>query len=215
MNKKLKTLWQSLIMAVFLVSFIVGAFVYGTYHPNKVSLTNLSNKIYEQELEKIAFLNLKEPEFEYSDSDSFVIAVGKCVDFINFHTNRKDRIPTSIIIAMAGIETGWGTSRFAVEGNNLFGVRTWNLDLPHMKPLAIPDAKFGIRKYPTKCDSVRDMIDILNNHPAYADFRITRDLQVKDGKWNYKKLLEGISAWSINEDYSKIISKAIVDRNLP
>ena len=202
-------------MAVMLVSFIVGAFITGTFYPNQISLTNITDKIYKQELEKIAFLDLKEPEFEYVDSDSFIIAVGKCIDFINFTTDKRERIPTSIIIAMAGVESGWGTSRFAVDGNNLFGIRTWNLSLPHMKPLAIPDAKFGIIKYKTKCDSVRNMIRILNNHPAYAEFRAERDIQVKDGKWNYKKLLLGISAWSINEKYSTIISKAIVDRNLP
>ena len=202
-------------MAVMLVSFIVGAFITGTFYPNQISLANITDKIYKQELEKIAFLDLKEPEFEYVDSDSFIIAVGKCIDFINFTTDKRERIPTSIIIAMAGVESGWGTSRFAVDGNNLFGIRTWNLSLPHMKPLAIPDAKFGIIKYKTKCDSVRNMIRILNNHPAYTKFRAERDIQVKDGKWNYKKLLLGISAWSINEKYSTIISKAIVDRNLP
>ena len=116
---------------------------------------------------------------------------------------------------MAGVESAWGTSRFAKEGNNLFGVRTWDLTSPHMKPLAIPDAKFGLKKYATKCKSIKDTINILNNHPAYEKFREERVKQIKDGKWDYQKLLAGIKAWSTNEKYSKMIYATIVDKKLP
>ena len=37
-----------------------------------------------------------------------------------------------MIVVQAALETGWGTSRFAVEGNNLFGIRTWDKKVPHM-----------------------------------------------------------------------------------
>ena len=116
---------------------------------------------------------------------------------------------------MAGVESAWGTSRFATEGNNLFGVRTWDLNRPHMKPLAIPDAKFGLKIYRTKCESIKDMIRILNNHPAYEEFRKERKIQVENGKWNYRKLLNGIKAWSTNEKYVGMIYATIVDRKLP
>ena len=125
------------------------------------------------------------------------------------------RVPTSIIIAMAGIESAWGTSRFAKEGNALFGVRTWDLTVPHMKPRDLPDADFGVKKYNTKCDSVKDMIRILNTHPAYEKFRDEREKQLDKGKWNYQQLLKGITAWSTNPRYIEIIWIAIVDNNLP
>jgi len=141
--------------------------------------------------------------------------VRQCGYYINFTTDRISRVPKSIIIAMAGVESAWGTSRFAKEGNNLFGVRTWDLTMDHMKPLAIPDAKFGLRKYETKCKSIRHMISILNNHPAYEKFREEREKQIKDGSWNYPKLLEGLKAWSTNEKYTKMIYATIVDRKLP
>ena len=108
-----------------------------------------------------------------------------------------------------------GNSRFAVEGNALFGVRTWDDTVPQMKPLDLPDAKFGVKKYTTKCGSVKDMIRILNTHPAYKEFRIEREKQIDAGRWDYEKLLAGITAWSTNPQYAKIIWTAIVDNNLP
>jgi len=111
-----------------------------------------------------------------------------------------------IIIAMADVESASGTSRFAVEGNALFGVRTWDLkNVPHMKPQAIPNAVFGVKKYKNKCSSVADVIDILNRHPAYKDFRTERNKQLKDTYWNYERLIPLLAPWSTNPDYGKII----------
>ena len=162
-----------------------------------------------------ALYGFEQPDFEYNDKASFITATGKCVDFLNFTNDKLSRVPTSMIIAMAGIESGWGTSRFATEGNALFGVRTWDDTVPQMKPRDLPDANFGVKKYITKCDSVKDMIRILNTHPAYEQFRKAREHQIDKGKWNYKELLAGITAWSTNPEYVKIIWTAIVDNNLP
>ena len=109
-----------------------------------------------------------------------------------------------------------GTSRFATEGNALFGVRTWSLDtVPHMKALGNPDANWGVKKYKTKCGSIKDMIRILNTHPAYEKFRVKREQQLETGSWNYRELLSGMTAWSTNPDYQKIILQTIVDNKLP
>ena len=117
---------------------------------------------------------------------------------------------------MAGIESAWGTSRFAKEGNALFGVRTWSLDtVPHMKALGNPDANWGVKKYKTKCESIKDMIRILNTHPAYEKFRNARAQQLEVGKWNYRQLMLGMTAWSTNPDYAEIILQTIVDNKLP
>ena len=117
---------------------------------------------------------------------------------------------------MAGVESAWGTSRFAKEGNALFGVRTWDLkNTPHMKAKENPDASWGVKKYKTKCQSVKDMIRILNTHPAYSQFRIDREKQIDKGKWDYRVLLKGMTAWSTNPDYHEIILQSIVDNKLP
>jgi len=191
------------------------AFLAGTFHPNKWTVNKIEDELHEQELEQVYYLGLQEPEFEYKDKQSFIKATGRCVEYTNYTTDKISRVPTSIIIAMAGIESGWGTSRFAMEGNALFGVRTWDDNTPQMKPLELPDADFGVKKYRNKCDSVRDMIRILNTHPAYELFRERKEQQIDDGKWNYRELLEGMTAWSTNPDYGAIILSAIVDNQLP
>jgi len=191
------------------------AFLAGTFHPNTWTKGKIEDEFHKQELEQVYYLGLQEPEFEYKDKESFIKATGRCVEYINYTTDKMSRVPTSIIIAMAGIESGWGTSRFATEGNALFGVRTWDPRTPQMKPLELPDADFGVKKYPNKCDSVRDMIRILNTHPAYELFRERKEQQIDDGKWNYRELLEGMTAWSTNPDYGAIILSAIVDNQLP
>jgi uncharacterized FlgJ-related protein len=194
---------------------LAAAFLAGTFHPNTWTKGKIEDEFHKQELEQVYYLGLQEPEFEYKDKESFIKATGRCVEYINYTTDKMSRVPTSIIIAMAGIESGWGTSRFATEGNALFGVRTWDPRTPQMKPLELPDADFGVKKYQDKCDSVRDMIRILNTHPAYELFRERKEQQIDDGKWNYQELLEGMTAWSTNPDYGAIILSAIVDNQLP
>ena len=205
-----------ILATVITVTLVIGtSFVAGTFYPNKWSTEYIEKEFHKKEVSEAIFLGFSEPEFDYNDKASFIVATGKCVDVLNFTNDRLSRVPTSMIIAMAGVESGWGTSRFANEGNALFGVRTWDTTVPQMKAKENPNAKWGVKKYETKCDSVKDMIRILNNHPAYEDFRKEREKQLDTGKWDYKQLLLGITAWSTNPDYVKIIWTAIVDNNLP
>ena len=201
---------------ILLVAVVIaGSFIGGTFYPNIWTIEKLEHEFHKKELIAVQSLGLKEPEFEYTDKNTFLLATKKCVEYLNYTTDRMSRVPTSIIIAMAGIESGWGTSRFATEGNALFGVRTWDKNTPRMKALGNPDAPWGVKKYETKCQSVKDMIDILNRHPAYKEFRIEREKQLDTGKWNYRKLMVRMSAWSTNPDYAEIILQAIVDNKLP
>ena len=160
-------LWSTIVVAII----IGAAFVAGTFYPNYITLDKLEDEIHKQELKVVESLGLKEPEYEFTDKTSFINATSQCVSYLNWTTDRSKRVPISIIIAMAGIESAWGTSRFATEGNALFGVRTWDLkNTPHMKAKGNPDASWGVKKYKTKCQSVKDMIRILNTHPAYEGF---------------------------------------------
>jgi len=199
------------------VAFVIaGAWVAGTFNPNDYTVQQIQEEFHKKEMKIIEELGLKEPEFEFSDKVSFINATSTCVSYLNWTTDKDKRVPISIIIAMAGVESAWGTSRFATEGNALFGVRTWSLDtVPHMKALGNPDASWGVKKYKTKCESIKDMIKILNTHPAYEKFREARATQLEDGKWNYRSLLSGMTAWSTNPDYQKIILQTIVDNKLP
>jgi len=194
---------------------IVATYIAGTFHPNEHVITKIEDEFHKKEMRIIEELGLKEPEFEFTDKTSFINATSNCVAYLNWTTDKDKRVPITIVIAMAGIESAWGTSRFAKEGNALFGVRTWNLNTPHMKPLDLPKARFGVKKYDTKCQSVKDMIRILNTHPAYDKFRKYRAEQLEEGVWNYSHLLSGMTAWSTNPDYQNIIMSTIVDNKLP
>ena len=216
-NKRTNNTIKWIVATIILITLIIGgSFLGGTFYPNKWTVEILEDEFHQKELSTINLLGLKEPEFEYTDKATFIEATGKCVEYLNYTTDRLSRVPTSIIIAMAGVESAWGTSRFAKEGHALFGVRTWDLaNVPHMKAKGNPDASWGVKKYSTKCQSVADMIAILNRHPAYADFRIEREKQLDAGKWDYRGLMVLMSAWSTNPDYADIIIQAIVDNKLP
>jgi len=195
---------------------IVATYIAGTFHPNEHVITKIEDQFHKKEMRIIEELGLKEPEFEFTDKVSFINATSNCVAYLNWTTDKEKRVPISIVIAMAGIESAWGQSRFAREGSALFGVRTWDLDnTPRMKALGNPDANWGVKKYKTKCQSVKDMIRILNTHPAYDKFRKYRAEQLEEGVWNYSQLLSGMTAWSTNPDYQNIILATIVDNKLP
>ena len=217
MVKNTQTSIKLILWSTIVVAIIIGAaFLAGTFHPNYFTLDKLEDEIHKQELKVVESLGLKEPEYDFTDKTSFINATSQCVSYLNWTTDRSKRVPISIIIAMAGIESAWGTSRFAKEGNALFGVRTWDLEnTPHMKAKGNPDATWGVKKYKTKCQSVKDMIRILNTHPAYEFFRDVRAENLESGQWDYGRLLSGMTAWSTNPDYKQIILQTIVDNKLP
>ena len=86
---------------------------------------------------------------------------------------RMDEIPTSLAIAQAAKETGWGTSRFAQEGNALFGQWTWSGE--GLKPKdAEKDEGHKVMKFNVLQASVRAYQRNLNTHSTYKDFRKAR-----------------------------------------
>jgi Bax protein len=86
---------------------------------------------------------------------------------------RMDEIPASIAIAQAAKETGWGTSRFALEGNALFGQWTWSGE--GIKPAAADDdTTHKVMKFKVLQASVKAYARNLNTHSSYKDFRSAR-----------------------------------------
>ena len=87
---------------------------------------------------------------------------------------RIDVIPPSLALAQAAEESGWGTSRFAHEGNALFGQRTVAEEMG-LVPLARTAAEgVRVRAYDSLGAAVRSYARNLNTHPAYAEFRRAR-----------------------------------------
>ena len=85
---------------------------------------------------------------------------------------RVDVIPPSLVLAQAAVESGWGTSRFAKEGNSFFGQRSYGIDPDGLVPERARG--FTVKRFDTIADSVRAYLHNLNTHRAYADFRAAR-----------------------------------------
>ena len=94
---------------------------------------------------------------------------------------KVNRVPVSMIIAQAIIESGWGASRFAQEGNALFGEWTWKNN-DGIKPNGNLDANFAVKSFKNISESLNSYILNLNRHPAYTEMRNYRSMMFKAGK---------------------------------
>ena len=126
---------------------------------------------------------------------------------------RMDIIPVSLAIAQAAKETGWGTSRFALEGNALFGQWTWSGD--GIKPAgAESDTKHKVMKFKVLKASVRAYQRNLNTHSSYKNFRQLR-AQLRDESQKLDSLLLADQLDNYAEtgkEYTKIL-KQIINQN--
>lgn len=103
-------------------------------------------------------------------------------ELISHLLERVDVIPPSLALGQAAYESGYGTSRFAQEGNALFGQWTYSGD--GMKPEEHRASKgnYGVAAYRWPFDSVRSYMFNLNTHPAYQSLRDKRSALRKEGK---------------------------------
>ena len=200
---RIAKMWAKRIIGVSLLFIIT--YVIGTFNPNDYKLNKLSKQYENKYLEKLKELDLREPEFTYNNDMQFVRATHKCIDYLNFTQADVFRVPYEMVTAQAALESGWGTSRFAVDGNNLFGIRTWNKDTPHMVPLGVKKWRgWGVRIFATKCSSVKEYMRILNEHPAYAEFReVRKQMQATTGVLDPIELVKHIEKFSTTPDYDK------------
>lgn len=96
--------------------------------------------------------------------------------------SRVDIVPVALVLAQAAQESGWGTSRFALEGNNLFGIWTWDTDQGSVPVDRPGDANHLVRVYPDVQTSVRAYLHNINIGFAYVDFRNLRAQMRASGK---------------------------------
>ena len=142
------------------------------------------------------------PNFEHTNNQQFLDNVKQCVDYIYHTTTDIYPVNLELLLAQAALESGWGNSRFALEGHNLFGIRTYDLKEPHMLPSNNPK-KWGVKVYMHECDSVLNYINILNNGSAYKKYRQLRE----DGIDDPFILVETLDAYASDKNYfSKIKS---------
>ena len=128
---------------------------------------------------------------------------------------RMDIIPTSIALAQAAKESGWGTSRFALEGNAIFGQWTWSGQ--GIAPLNRESNKsHKILKFPILRASVKAYQNNLNTHKSYQKFRQKRlSLRDKKRKISGLELTETLNNYAqTGSEYTKILNQIIRQNRL-
>ena len=135
---------------------------------DRIKLKKILSKKMTSEKEK-SWLRLKLREYKVKKSDFKELL------------QRMDIIPVSIALAQAAKESGWGTSRFALEGNAMFGQWTWGKDgiVPKEKKT---NQEHKILKFPMLRSSVKAYMFNLNTHRGYKDFRDARAELRKNNK---------------------------------
>ena len=129
--------------------------------------------------------------------------------------NRMDMIPVSIALAQAAKESGWGTSRFALEGNAIFGQWTW--DGQGIAPLKRDgDKNHKILKFPILRASVKAYKNNLNTHKSYSKFREKRkSLRSKNKKITGLALTDTLKNYAqTGSEYTKILNQIITQNRL-
>jgi Bax protein len=114
--------------------------------------------------------------------DAIAAEYGLDSDRIDLLLRRVDAVPPSLALAQAAIESGWGTSRFVLEGNAVFGQWAWGEE-DGLVPLGREQGKtHKIKSFQQLTDSVRAYVHNLNTHNAYRAFREKRLMLRAEGK---------------------------------
>ncbi len=169
---------------------------------DRKKLTILFKKKYTTDLEKL-WIRQKLLEYKVKKGD------------LNELLIRMDVIPTSIALAQAAKESGWGTSRFALEGNAIFGQWTWSGQ--GIAPLERDsDKKHKILKFPILRASVKAYQNNLNTHKSYVKFREKRfSLRGKNKKIIGLELTDTLNNYAqTGSEYTETLNQIIKQNRL-
>ena len=169
---------------------------------DRMKLFSILNKSKNTKTEQV-WLNMKFKQYGVVNKDLSTLKI------------RMDEVPVSMAIAQAAKETGWGTSRFAQEGNALFGQWTWSGE--GIKPSdADNDSTHKVMKFKVLQASVRAYQRNLNTHSSYKDFRNARAELRGDGKKLDSMILsEHLDKYAeTGKEYIKVLQQIIKQNNL-
>jgi len=169
---------------------------------DREKLFNMLNKSFNTAGERVS-LKRRFKEYKIEDKDLAKLKM------------RMDVIPVSLAIAQAANESGWGTSRFALEGNALFGQWTWSKKgiSPKEKDA---DKTHRVLQFQILKASVRAYKNNLNTHNAYKEFRETRaQLRSDNKKMTGLNLVDHIKRYAADgAQYVKILRLIITKNSL-
>jgi Bax protein len=169
---------------------------------DRMKLFNILNKNKNTKIEQ-EWLNLKFKQYGVVNKNLSTLKV------------RMDEVPVSMAIAQAAKETGWGTSRFAQEGNALFGQWTWSGK--GIKPADAEDnSTHKVMRFKVLQASVKAYQRNLNTHSSYKDFRSARaELRYEGKKLDSMILTEYLDKYAeTGKEYVKILQQIIRQNDL-
>ena len=169
---------------------------------DRKKLKLLSDKKFTTDLEK-QWLRQKLLEYKVKKGNMNELAI------------RMDIVPTSIALAQAAKESGWGTSRFALEGNAIFG--QWTYSGKGIAPLKrAEDENHKVLKFPILRASVKAYQNNLNTHKSYSKFREKRaTMRDKNKVVSGLELTETLQNYAqTGSEYTRILNQIIKQNRL-
>ncbi len=139
-------------------------------------------------------------DFNYSMNprDDFVQGIAECTVVNNAFIPPDERVVVAISVAQAILESDWGRSRFAKQGNNFYGIIQTDDTEPHMKSL---NSNVMLKVYGNKCESVADYINLLNTSSAFEEYRDLRMKQILEDNVNVPEVIKTLENYAIDPEY--------------
>ena len=138
--------------------------------------------------------------YDGNPQDQFVQDIAECTVLNNAVIEPRYRVVVAISVAQAILESDWGRSRFAVEGNNYYGIIETDNTEPHMKS---KNSNVLLKKYGNKCESVADYIALLNASSAFVEYRQLRLQQYITDNVDVFLIIETLENYAIDPEYTK------------
>ena len=138
--------------------------------------------------------------YDGNPQDQFVQGIAECTVLNNAVIEPRYRVVVAISVAQAILESDWGRSRFAVEGNNYYGIIETDDTEPHMKS---QNSNVLLKKYKNRCESVADYIALLNASSAFVEYRDLRLQQYISDNVDVFLIIETLKNYAIDPEYTE------------
>ena len=168
-----------------------------------IELKHLSQEEYSRS--QLTFLTDLSDQYRLTSSEEIT------PDLVNQLLVRVDQVPASLALAQAAMESAWGTSRFAVQANNLFGQWCYQEGCGLVPLRRNAGSKHEVAKFDSVSDAIKSYLRNLNTHRAYTDLREQRASLRNAGQTvTGHKLAEGLIDYSeLREAYVHEIQAVI------
>jgi len=153
----------------------------------------------------ILYIAFQKPAFGYSNNKEFIQSVNRCADYLERRMKKEDKIPRKLLLTQAALESNYGRSRYAIEGNNLMGIYQFKNLHTGMTPMGNPNATFRVAKFKSKCHSIEYYINLLNTRDSYKSFRNERLLQSKIHINDVNRYFHLLYNYSTNPKYPQLL----------